>query len=292
MGAGRDLFARRKDGSQFSVEIGLRPFQGPDGLFVISSIVDITERLKDRERLMNRNDELQQFAYRTSHDLKAPLISMKGLAEFIIEDAENGDLKEVVLNAEKITHLSDRLKTLLEDILELTKADYRNEPSVDILLNDVMDNVRLKFEVMAGKQNVEIKEFFAHNKPLNSQATLITQILDNLISNAIKYSDAKKDSSYVCIRTFSDANRFYIQVEDNGLGIPTVKQPEVFGMFKRFHQENTEGSGLGLYLVKKHIFRLQGQISFESSEKGTTFFISLPNPGSANVPRSNSFEIF
>lgn len=283
MGAGRDLFARRKDGTQFPVEIGLRPFNSPEGLFVMSSIVDITERLKDRERLMARNEELQQFSYRTSHDLKAPLISMRGLAEYIIEDVDAGELREVAKNAEKIIHLSDKLKTLLEDILALTKADYSSEPLSEISFEEVLGSARMKFEVLAKENKAEIHEVFAHAKPLRSQRLLITQILDNLLSNSIKYVDVNKEHHHIYVRTFSDTNRFYIQVEDNGLGIPENRQTEVFGMFKRFHQENTDGSGLGLYLVKKHVQKLGGTISFESSLERTTFSVSLPNPSPFTV---------
>lgn len=279
MGVGRDLFARRKDGSQFPVEIGLRPFSGPDGVFVISSIVDITERVKDRQRLMSRNEELQQFSYRTSHDLKAPLISMRGLAEFILEDVANGDINEVTKNAEKIITLSDKLKALLEDILSLTKADHIEEPVVEVSVAEVISTARLKFQGLSKDHVVEIREMLAHSKPLKSQPLLITQILDNLLSNAIKYVDLKKETQVVCVRTYSDDHHFYLQVEDNGLGIPADKQSEVFGMFKRFHRENTEGSGLGLYLVKKLVQKLNGNITFESSPERTVFFISLPNRG-------------
>lgn len=277
MGVGRDLFARRKDGSQFPVEIGLRPFTGPDGVFVISSIVDITERVKDRQRLMSRNEELQQFSYRTSHDLKAPLISMRGLAEFILEDATEGNIAEVTKNAEKIITLSDKLKSLLEDILSLTKADYIEEPVTEVSIADVISTARLKFQGLSRNPNFEIREVLAHSKPLKSQGLLITQILDNLLSNAIKYGDLKKEIQIVCVRTYSDDHHFYIQVEDNGLGIPADKQSEVFGMFKRFHRENTDGSGLGLYLVKKLVQKLNGSITFESSPEKTVFFITLPN---------------
>ena len=276
MGAGRDLFARKKDGTKFPVEIGLRPFHGSDGLYVISSIVDITERVKDRERLMARNEELQQFAYRTSHDLKAPLISIMGLAEFIGEDVISGDLAEISGNANKILLLSRKLNLLLGDILTLTKSDFITEEVQEIILADVIQTSRQKFEISASEKGVEIQEILGHSKSLVSQPTLITNVIDNLISNGIKYASDSRTQRFVRVKTFNDESHFHIQVEDNGLGIPLASQTEVFGMFKRFHVDQVPGSGLGLYLVKKQVLKLNGTISFESNERGTTFYISLP----------------
>jgi PAS domain S-box-containing protein len=276
MGAGRDLFARKKDGTKFPVEIGLRPYHGPDGLFVISSVVDITERIKDREKLMARNEELQQFAYRTSHDLKAPLISIQGLAEYIIEDIQEKNNSEVESNAKKIVTLSQKLALLLEDILILTKSDYINEDRKEIFLSDIVETAKQKFEISATQNGVSIEQLFAHTKPLLSQPTVITQIIDNLISNGIKYADPKKERRFVSVKTFNDSSSFHIQIVDNGLGIPLEKHSEVFGMFKRFHLDKVQGSGLGLYLVKKHVQKLGGTLSFESSDQGTIFYIVLP----------------
>ena len=102
------------------------------------------------------------------------------------------------------------------------------------------------------------------------------QILDNLVGNAIKYCDKNKSDRVVKIKTLNSFDHFSINIEDNGIGIPPARQPEVFGMFKRFHDASIPGSGLGLYLVKKQINRLGARINFESSSEGTTFFIEFP----------------
>lgn len=277
MGKGRDLFGIKKNGDRFPIEVGLNPIHSEGNVYVVSSIVEISERIKDKERLMSRNEELQQFTYRTSHDLKAPLISIRGLAEFIIEDIDSGGIAEVKNNAGKILNLSDRLKNLLEDILSLTKADYLTEDVVEISLSDILANARMKLEISAKENHVEIIEKLENTAPLYSQPTVIAHIIDNLLSNAIKYANKDRSNSQAVIRTFNQENRFFIEVHDNGVGIPKNKQAEVFGMFKRFHHQSIQGSGLGLYLVKKYVQKLGGTISFESSEDGTVFLISLPS---------------
>lgn len=112
------------------------------------------------------------------------------------------------------------------------------------------------------------------------------QVLDNLISNAVKYCDPAKESPFVKVSTFNDPNRFFIHIEDNGIGIPEARQNEVFGMFKRFRNITVPGSGLGLYLVKKQINKLGAVVTFESSEKGTTFYIEFNTTGANGTPNS------
>lgn len=276
MGSGRDLHGQRKDGTLVPIEVGLRPLRGPDGDYVISSVVDISERVQARERLMQRNEELEQFAYRTSHDLRAPLVTMKGLAEFIGEDAARGANDEVVANAARVVHLADRMLHLVEGILALARSDYANEPAAEVDVGALVEAARENLGGALRAAGVSLVYVPAHRRPLLGQPTRVTQILENLISNGIKYADPAKAERHVVVRTFSGPHQFHLQVEDNGLGIPAERHGQVFAIFTRFHADRGPGSGLGLYLVRQHVLKLGGTIEFESSPAGTTFHVTVP----------------
>lgn len=277
MGLGRDLNGQRKDGSLFPVEVGLMPIDSEEGVAIISSVVDITERVMAQEKLMAKNEELQQFAYRTSHDLKAPLNSISGLAEFIIMDLENQTSpEEVKQNAGRIIALAHKLLSFISDILNITRADHVELDQEDWIPEDCLQNVKDKLSALFNQSGVNFLFDLKHTRHLCTDSWRINQVIENLVSNAIKYRDTSKENSYVKVVTASDDHFFYIDIEDNGLGIPKDRQSEVFQMFKRFHTSSVEGSGLGLYLVKKLVEKTSGCISFESSNEGTQFHLRFP----------------
>ncbi len=275
MGIGRELFGKHKSGRLIPLEIGLRPIVFEDDTYVISSIVDITERRNAEKELEMKNQEIQEFSYRTSHDLKSPLLTIEGLAEFVHQDITNGKIEPAAEGISRIKTLTKKLNRLVEDILILTKADLSNEEASVFDFNQYAIDAKEKFEILLDKNSVRLETVFAQNKSLVTQNTRLTQVLDNLISNSIKYSKEGNESHYVRLNVFNDAQKFYIQVEDNGIGIPKEKHQEVFGMFKRFDQRDVAGSGLGLYMIKKHMQKLGANINFESNPKGTIFYIEF-----------------
>jgi len=108
------------------------------------------------------------------------------------------------------------------------------------------------------------------------QRATIQQVLENLISNAIKYSDPEKTNRFVKVEVSDSNGSILIRILDNGLGIPKKYDDEIFGMFKRFHKSSSFGSGLGLYLVKKNVEKINGEISFQRRSEGSVFTIVLP----------------
>jgi len=280
MGAGRELFGKHHSGELIPIEIGLQPVYYEDEIFVISSIVDISRRRKAEKEIQAKSEEIKSFSYRTSHDLKSPLLTAGGILDFIIEDAQEGNLDEVISGSLKAKSLITKLVHLVEDILALTKVDVDGERLSDFDFDQYLNDVKEKTDYSLNENNVALESSFEHKSNLLTQNTRLTQILDNLISNAAKYSDEQKSKRYVRISTFNDEKKFYIQIADNGIGIPIQQQSSVFSMFQRFHPEKADGSGLGLYMIKKHIDKLDAKISFESSGDGTTFYIELLRKGS------------
>lgn len=275
MGIGRELFGLHKTGKMIPVEIGLQPIFANNETYVISSIVDIAERKKNEEEIQQKSDEIKEFSYRTSHDLKSPLLTIGNLSDCILEDLEEKNLDHVKENAERVKKLTVKLAKLIEDILILTKTDTVDEEISLFSFDDYINEVQEKYDYAIKANSVTILHTFTHRKDFYVQKTRLTQVLDNLISNSIKYSSKEEKNPYVKLNVFNDSNKIYIQVEDNGKGIPLDKHGQVFGMFKRFDSGDVQGSGLGLYIVKKNMQKLNGQISFESSSNGTTFYLEF-----------------
>lgn len=282
MGIGRELFGRHKSGKLISVEIGLRPISVADGTYVIGSVVDISHRKAAEQEIKRKTEELESFSYRTSHDLRMPLKTICGMAECIAEDIDENKFDDAKSATEKIKTIANSLIRLTEDIMMLTKVETSDEATGVFNFEDYIELFKKKYDSLIQGMGVNVETFFQHSKDVNVQPTRLSQILDNLLSNSIKYCDKGKGRCFVKLQVFSTPNRIFIQVIDNGIGIPAARQGEVFGMFKRFHNDNSpqsayvQGNGLGLYLIKKQVDKLNAKITFESSDKGTAFNIELP----------------
>ncbi|OUS09015.1 hypothetical protein A9Q81_00245 [Gammaproteobacteria bacterium 42_54_T18] len=226
--------------------------------------------------LKNRNSELEQFSYRTSHDLKAPLTSSKRLANFVLEDIEAGNLEEAKLNTTIIHRQMEKLEDLVMDILDLAKADIHQSKIEPIDFKSIFRNTESKLSYLVLETHINLKLSLELLHTPYGERARFTQIIENLTSNAMKYSDTNKPENHVRLTIHDDIHSLYIEIADNGVGIPIEHQPKLFEMFQRFHPGLSTGSGLGLAIVKKHIDHMQGSIICDSSPEGTTFRITLP----------------
>lgn len=256
------------------------------GFGIIGIFFAYRKRIEDNRTLVSHlkinnktlsvaNEELQQFAYRTSHDLKAPLLSIQGLSQYISDDLDDGELDEVKENVTKIDALSKKLEGTIDSIMDLTKADYVNKNFELINLEDMTDDIFESLQVMSDQHRVTLSKNLGHAWDIYSNETRVRQILENLVSNGIKYARDDEEESYVSVTTKTSDDKFIISVIDNGIGIPDDMSDKVFSMFSRFHPKQSSGSGLGLYLVKKHVDALGASISFNTNG-GTQFVIQLP----------------
>lgn len=134
----------------------------------------------------------------------------------------------------------------------------------------------MKISYMENFERLNIQKDLKDIGTFLSQKSRIALIVENLLSNTIKYQDLEKEKSVVRISTEKSGNNIVLSVEDNGLGIPEEREKEIFSMFKRFHPKVSFGSGLGLYMMKKSADVLGGQIEYEKSELGTKFKLLMP----------------
>ena len=245
-------------------------------VYILGIARDITN-IKDMEQeLRNANEELEEFAYRTSHDLRAPIKSTVGLLD-VIENAINKNKTDQAIQG--ITHAKkslDKLDLLVEDILSLTKAKNKKETIEPINLEQIINSTRKKMSALEGIEDISISYETQFDGNWFAQKNRLTGIVENLLSNAIKYYDKNKDNSYIKITLYTKDNDLVIDFEDNGIGIPKGKVDTLFGMFNRLHPKASFGSGLGLYLVKKSALAMGGDISFQGNDEVTLFRLKLP----------------
>jgi len=243
----------------------------------LKHIIDLqTKELKTNiTKLEGANAELSQFAYRTSHDLKSPLISARGLARVIKEDADKNKFDDISNHAQLIEGQMRKLEALIESIFNLTSADLKKLDTEEVKLDSILSDIKERLIKLQTDNKVLLETDFSHTKTLNLPRARITQILENLISNGMKYCDTNKPNQFVKVSSVDTKKGVLISIEDNGLGIPQEFNNRVFGMFERFHQNTSTGSGLGMYIVKKHIDKMGADINFTSSSSGTKFEIEI-----------------
>ncbi len=252
-------------------KLGVTLFIEPQELLKKSRL----QALKANKELKVANEELAQFAYRASHDLKAPLITARGYADYIHEDIEDENYGEVKKNALKVSKHVKRLEDLVTDILTLAKADLREETQEEFNLYSVLADIKSELDVTYHDKKVAILINIPEDFMLLSCKMRLRQTLDNIISNGIKYHNPEREERFVKISAFHKDESTEIVIEDNGLGIPDEFHDQLFSMFKRFHPEVSFGSGLGMYTVKKSLDKMGAKITFSSSPAGTTLRIHL-----------------
>ncbi|MBW4960408.1 PAS domain S-box protein [Sulfitobacter sp. CW3] len=280
MGLGRDLFARRSDGTRFPVEISLTPVEAPTGTLVMSTIVDLSERVAAAEEVAEKsaelaalNVELSHFAYSASHDLKAPLSSITGLLTLCIEDLDDGCIDDVRENLCKVIEISRRSASKVEGVLQIARAGRDGMPATEISLGTTIQEIWV--DLTGGNSTAELTLDFSDQAPLVTELPTLKVIVENMLSNALRYVDAAKPKHVICVKSEPHDCGIKISISDNGIGISEQSLPKVFHMFKRLDERS--GDGLGLSLVQKQVERLGGTISISSIEgEGTTISFTLP----------------
>lgn len=263
--------------------IGEGEFYNGKCLKIQGSFQDITERkiaqeaLKEQNKALKKtNAELDRFVYSTSHDLRAPLTSLLGLINIVdrnLPEAEADQRERIGMMKQSVT----KLDSFIEDIINYSRNSRTEIEKVDIHFEALVNESLQALKYMEGehicKINVEVVQmgkFISDNKRI-----LVN--LNNLIGNAIKYHDKSKQNSYVNISIHSDDSKATIKVEDNGIGIAEDKQSKIFEMFYR-GTKFSQGSGLGMYIVKETLEKLNGTITLNSKiNVGSTFAVSIPN---------------
>jgi signal transduction histidine kinase len=250
----------------------------PAAVMVIYLLISINYyndmQLNESNRLlMKANHELDRFVYSTSHDLRAPLTSVMGLIN-IAEQANNPQESRMYFSM-----MRSRLESLDKFIKDITDYSRNNRMHIgkeNVNLTSLINEVWESVEYSPGAENIRFQMEVPDGMEVFTDRNRLSIILSNLISNAIRYHDQGKQERYIRLRVSLNGYGFYIKVEDNGQGISPEYHNKVFDMFYRAN-EQSKGSGLGLYIVKETLHKLSGSIHLESSPGvGSTFTIRLP----------------
>jgi signal transduction histidine kinase len=239
-------------------------------------------------RLRKANVELDNFVYRVSHDLRAPIASVLGLVHIARNEKNPENITKYFAMIEKSAVQQDRF---IKDILDLSRNARLEIDNKKISFGQLIDETFEQLKYSDKEKNIEKKITLKDDIPFYSDPHRLQVILNNLISNSIRYSNGKKPLLEIDIDVNSE--NAAISVKDNGIGIDKTHHKKIFNMFYRA-TDNNAGSGLGLYIVKESMDKLKGTINLDSEPgKGTTVSLMIPNlqNGHNHLPGDKIIEL-
>ena len=232
--------------------------------------------------LEKTNAELDRFLYSTSHDLRAPLLSIKGLVNIARNESSEAHTKQYL---GMMDERANRLDLFIRDIIDYSR-NTRTEVNQEIInVHQLVHEIEQNYQFLEGASRIDFQNEISVIEVLTDRGRL-SVILNNLVSNAIKYHRIQQLHPWIKVSVEKGEDCLKVTVADNGQGIQADRVDKIFDMFYR-GTEGSQGSGLGLYIVKEMVEKMKGSIRVDSTEgEGTTFLVTLPlaSAGTAEMP--------
>lgn len=249
-------------------------FENGEPRYLIGISDDITERKKQQDAILQLNKELEAFTYSVSHDLRAPLRAVTGFAQMLDEDyrAVLGSDGQRLLDV--ISNNAEKMGKLIDDLLAFSRLGRKDVRHVETDMNElVADAVREVNKSMTHSAVINVSKLHK----INSDPSLMKQVLVNLLGNAVKYS-AKKEAPVIEVTSWLAGNDIVFSIKDNGAGFDMRYVDKLFGVFQRLHgQDEFEGTGVGLAIVHRVITKHDGKVWAEGKVgEGATIYFSIP----------------
>ena len=248
---------------------------------MVGSIINVTKRkiaeekiIKQKDLLEKANAELDRFVYITSHDLKAPLLSIQGLIH-LAEISE--DKSEIEMCLKMMMERIKGLENFIRDIIDYSRNVRIGLVKEEIDVKKMIESIYSDLFYLENVDKIDFKIDVDIGLSFNSDERRVNVIMKNLIFNAVKYQNFNQKNPVIIVKANEDGNHLLLSVKDNGEGIEPEIQDKVYDMFFRA-SEKSSGSGLGLYIVKEMVGKLDGSIQLKSEpKKGSEFIIRLPS---------------
>jgi PAS domain S-box-containing protein len=269
-----------QDGRNRAFEARLTPL-GLDTVLAMVRDVSLQKWIEEeREKLIveleEKNAELERFTYTVSHDLKSPLITIRGFLGFILEDSKNGNFTRLESDIQRVSAATEKMQTLLNDLLELSRVGRLVNKPREIAFNDL---VRETLELLHGRISQSgVTVSLAENLPLiYGDYERLVEVMQNLIDNACKFMGDQPVPRIEIGQQSVEKDMPVFYVRDNGMGIAPEFHERIFGLFNKL-DARSDGTGVGLALVRRIIEFHGGRIWVESEPAdGTTFYFTLPS---------------
>ena len=288
-----EIHFHHRDGRTLDCLLSGSIIEADGEMCLVSMIRDVTKArraIAEREAFVSeleaKNEELERFTYTVSHDLKSPLVTIRGFLGFVEKDAEEGNLDRLRQDLDRIRGATETMRRLLDELLDLSRIGRTMSPAEDVVLTELVEEALSYFEEPMAERGIET--VVGDLLVVRGDRPRLLEVWQNLLENAVKFT-CFEECPRIEVGMRPDGDEIAFFVRDNGIGIEEAYLEKIFGLFERLDPE-IEGTGVGLALVKRIVEVHGGRVWAESEGAGTgsTFCFTLPGPSEMSLAESTT----